>query len=397
MTQPSHQLARSPSRGQSIVEFALVLPVVLLILMVGLDFGRVFLGWVNLNNTARIAANFAATNATALAGTGVLHDDAMDRYQALIENDAQTINCTLPTPVPGPTFPGGTGLGQPAQVAITCNFGVITPIISNILGTSVKVSAAADFPIRTGLITGVPTGGGGGGVNAAFNVSPSSGTAPLTVTFSDVSSGSPTTYAWDLTGDSVTDSTQVGGSLTYEFTMPGTFFVSLRVSNGTSTDTATQVVTVNAPPGPLVNFTATPTTGSAPLVVAFTNSSSGTNPLSYLWDFGDGTTSTAKTPPNKTYGSAATRVITLTVTDKDGLANSATQTITIGPAIPQCTVPNFKNVDTSPQVQLDWQAAGFDTTVIFNPSRPPEFKIKSQSPAAGSSQPCSGTVVTVSK
>ena len=44
---------RDRSLGQSIVELALILPVILLILMVGLDFGRVFLGWVNLNNTAR--------------------------------------------------------------------------------------------------------------------------------------------------------------------------------------------------------------------------------------------------------------------------------------------------------------------------------------------------------
>ena len=51
---------RGPRRGQSIVEFALVLPVLLFLLLMGLDFGRVFLGWVNLNNAARVGANYAA-------------------------------------------------------------------------------------------------------------------------------------------------------------------------------------------------------------------------------------------------------------------------------------------------------------------------------------------------
>ena len=38
------------SRGQSLVEFALVLPMILLLMLIAIDFGRVFLGWVGLNN-----------------------------------------------------------------------------------------------------------------------------------------------------------------------------------------------------------------------------------------------------------------------------------------------------------------------------------------------------------
>ena len=48
------------SRGQSLVEFALVLPLILLLMLIAIDFGRVFLGWVGLNNAARVAANYAA-------------------------------------------------------------------------------------------------------------------------------------------------------------------------------------------------------------------------------------------------------------------------------------------------------------------------------------------------
>ena len=43
---------RKRTRGQSVVEFALVVPVLLLLLLIAIDFGRVFLGWVALNNAA---------------------------------------------------------------------------------------------------------------------------------------------------------------------------------------------------------------------------------------------------------------------------------------------------------------------------------------------------------
>ncbi len=52
-------------RGQSLVEFAIVLPILLFLTLVALDFGRVYLGWINLQSMSRIAANLAANNPTA--------------------------------------------------------------------------------------------------------------------------------------------------------------------------------------------------------------------------------------------------------------------------------------------------------------------------------------------
>ena len=56
---------RRRTRGQSLVEFALVLPILLFLTLVALDFGRIFLGYINIQNMARIAANFAANNPNA--------------------------------------------------------------------------------------------------------------------------------------------------------------------------------------------------------------------------------------------------------------------------------------------------------------------------------------------
>jgi PKD repeat protein len=394
---------RHRSIGQSIVELALVLPVILLILMVGLDFGRVFLGWVNLNNTARIAANFAATNATALNGTGTIHDDAIDRYEALIAADATAINCDLPDPIPEPTFPGGTDLGQLAHVAIDCDFGVLTPIISNILGNTVTITASSDFPIRNGVVAGVPAGGGGG-VSAAFNVSPASGmgslATPLHVTFTDASTGSPTSYFWDLNGDTFIDSNQIGNTpspLTYDFTLPGTYTAKLTVSNGTSTSSATRTIIVNPPPGPVVSFLSNPVAGTAPLSVTFTNNSTGVNPLTYDWDFGDGSPHVATKNTSHTYTSQGTFTVTLTVTDADGLSNAGTATISVTPAIAMCTVPDFVGQNSAANIQQQWDQAGFQTTVIFNPTRPPDYQIKKQDLKKGATKPCATAVQTVFK
>src|SRR5439155_619266 len=75
-------LRRRRTRGQSLVEFALVLPVMLLIIMVGVDFGRAFLGWVNLQNSSRLGANYAAIHPN--ANWGNAGDSDTIRYTALI-------------------------------------------------------------------------------------------------------------------------------------------------------------------------------------------------------------------------------------------------------------------------------------------------------------------------
>lgn len=61
--------------------------------------------------------------------------------------------------------------------------------------------------------------------------------------------------------------------------------------------------------------------------VSFTNTS--VSGVSYLWNFGDGTTSTKKDPDLKTYASAGTYTVTLTVTGLLGDENKSVKTATI--------------------------------------------------------------------
>lgn len=145
-------------RGQSLVEFAISAPVVLLMILFGIDFGRVFLGWVTLSNAVREAANFASINPTAWTSPG--NPAVVAEYRRLINAEAANINCTLPGTLPDPSFPNGTGVGSPAVVAITCKFSLLTPLISGILGSPIDVSSSSSFPVRSGSIPGTGPGGG---------------------------------------------------------------------------------------------------------------------------------------------------------------------------------------------------------------------------------------------
>ena len=144
---------RRKSVGQSLAEFALTMPLALFMVLFGLDFGRVFLGWVALNQAAREAANYAAMNPT--AWTVPYNLTVLSEYSRLIQTEASNINCELAS-VAAPSFSSGTSIAAPATVTLTCRFGLITPIISTILGDSIPVSASSAFPIRAGTIEGIP-------------------------------------------------------------------------------------------------------------------------------------------------------------------------------------------------------------------------------------------------
>ena len=73
---------------------------------------------------------------------------------------------------------------------------------------------------------------------------------------------------------------------------------------------------------PVANFTASTTTGVAPLAMNFTSTSTGTI-STYAWTFGDGTASNSQNPA-KTYSSAGTYTVSLTVS---GAAGSNTKTV----------------------------------------------------------------------
>ena len=85
---------------------------------------------------------------------------------------------------------------------------------------------------------------------------------------------------------------------------------------------------------PVAAFSATPLSGFAPLAVAFSNTSSGC-PTSYLWNFGDGTSSSAANP-NHTYATPGTYTVSLTAGNAQGSdIETKTGYITVSAAPPE--------------------------------------------------------------
>ena len=109
---------------------------------------------------------------------------------------------------------------------------------------------------------------------------------------------------------------------------PGTYTVKLVVQNAAGTKdsiTKTQYITVYALP--TVDFSATPLTGCYPLPVQFSdNSTPGSGTISgWLWDFGDGNSSTAQNPSH-TYTASGNYNVSLRITNSNGCSKTLTRT-----------------------------------------------------------------------
>jgi PKD repeat protein len=100
--------------------------------------------------------------------------------------------------------------------------------------------------------------GGGGPVppTASFTATPNSGTAPLTVNFTDSSSGNPDAWAWDFENDGTVDSNTQNPSFTY--TTPNTYTAKLTVTNSAGSSSLTKTITVS-PAGSGGSLTFVPT------------------------------------------------------------------------------------------------------------------------------------------
>jgi hypothetical protein len=150
-------------RGQAIVEFALILPLLVLLLVMALDFGRVFFGWVSLTNASRVGANYAGLYPELLTNSGERDDyeDLVGRSVSGCELEPADLNDAAYDPVFTDMDGDGksNGYGDHVTVTLACEFDLMTPLASMVLGnSSVTTAAEAVFPVRKGTFAG-PGGG----------------------------------------------------------------------------------------------------------------------------------------------------------------------------------------------------------------------------------------------
>ncbi|HEX2899871.1 MAG TPA: PKD domain-containing protein, partial [Bacteroidia bacterium] len=130
----------------------------------------------------------------------------------------------------------------------------------------------------------------------------------LQVAFTDASTGSPTSWAWDF-GDGGTSTLQ---NPSHSYAAPGTYNVCLTSTNACSTSTSCHAVTVVCP-APTGTFTS--------IVLGFTANftiqSSAAGTPAYSWTFGDGGTSTLFNPSH-TYALGGIYNVCLTITTECG-------------------------------------------------------------------------------
>lgn len=155
---------------------------------------------------------------------------------------------------------------------------------------------------------------------ANFSVDKTSGCSPLLVKFQDQSTNTPTSWAWDFGNGQL--STQQNPIV--NFSAPGTYTVKLIVRNNSGVDEEEKINFITVFPSPVAAFTADITTACVPATIQFTDQTtvpSGAGTItSWLWNFGDGGTSTQQNPSHQ-YIAAGFYSVSLTVTSSTGCQN----------------------------------------------------------------------------
>lgn len=146
---------RTKSAGQSLVEFGLVLPVFLLLVLVAVDFGRLYFTTIQLSNAVREAANYGASQPDdpggmlARANTERNAQSQTGQQDVLAYPANLSTSCANPggTPISCADAPGGPGAGNTLSVTLDVPFQFITPLIGNFFGDSLNITTSATVAV----------------------------------------------------------------------------------------------------------------------------------------------------------------------------------------------------------------------------------------------------------
>jgi hypothetical protein len=256
------------SRGQSLVEFALILPVLMVLFATTLDLGRLAMSQLSVSNAAREGAFQASTTPASFDNTkGCPVDGKSNLVVCRVLLEAKGSGVTIaPGDIALTCAPSGcaTGLGNRVTVSVVGHFQLLTPMLAGFFGGSQSITfkksstsqietlpappvgytaptptpsaspSAAPTPTPMPACT-IPSAG------FTFSTSPTSNQKPVTMTVVDTTT-SPncaiTSWFWDW-NDGSTSMLQNPGSHTY--LAEGTYEITLKVTNAAGSNTTGSV------------------------------------------------------------------------------------------------------------------------------------------------------------
>ena len=185
--------------------------------------------------------------------------------------------------------------------------------------------------------------------NVDFTADRTEGNSPLTVQFTDKSVMKGVSWAWSSNGEAFSTEQNPRAN----FTAPGKYTIKMEVTDaGGITNSAVKESYINVLSSPVADFSYGPQPAGINEQIQFTDQSTG-SPTSWMWEFGDGVTSSLQSPAHA-YTAAGTYEVTLMVGNAFGIGQKKVKEIII---VNDKPVANFTGEPTSSQF--------FPATVTF--------------------------------
>ena len=327
---------RSKSRVQALVEMAMILPLFVLLLLITIDFGRVYFSFIQINNAAREGANYAAVDP---GNTPLIQTAANQETDAQRQNGETALQLVIVCKDPAGTVIAcstaknlGSGPGNTVTVTVNEPFSFLTPFMNNFWGNSFTMSTSATSTVFGFVASGPGSPPGACPAPVANFVVVSDQTLKI---YANPGSSTPVSpdpcaisgYNWtwgdgsDDVGSATGDYHTYGGANTYQ--------VTLEVTNQAGSSTKIISVTVPAPPPPPVCakptawFTWTTSGNGANTVYSYHDASTVADSVNcpitnWLWTFPGQSGSNAPNPTPFSYGNNSSHSVTLQVTNAGG-------------------------------------------------------------------------------
>jgi PKD repeat protein len=224
------------------------------------------------------------------------------------------------------TIKNATGYTFSTKPTVFLNNAFISPAYVTLNTATQRLTFTHTFPKTESKI--LPT------IALSANVTTGTVSLPVKFTYTVTNATSTSPMSWTY-GDGYSPSLpSYSGTLTHTYTTVGNYTANLTATNANGTVYKTVVITVKKV-GLDAAFTASASSGTAPMTVLFVDKSVG-SPTQWIWDFG-GLDSSATKNPSYTFTTPGTYIVKLTVIDSNGATDSYSRAIYVNAPAPTST------------------------------------------------------------